>query len=286
MDDFAFARAMGALAAGEAPFAVATIVRTFGSTLGKPGFRLLIGADGAVLEGSLGGGCPEGPIVSAALEAIESGRPRLLRVYLQDAEAAVKATVAPVEEEVHVEVDCGGGMDVYVEPFRPTPRLVLLAGSGQDAVVDHLVPLAKALEFTVIVVGRAPDAGEDEVHDPLDFDLSAFAWRPSDAVLVLTRTERSVGLLEELSRTPVAYVGLMASRRRARRTREALEDHGVPEAFRRSLHAPVGLDIGARTPGEIALSILAEIVALQRGVPSPSKGDVTASGRRVPSKGG
>lgn len=267
MNDLAFARALGRLGEGTDPFAVATIVRTVGSSLGKPGFKILIAHDGEVLAGSLGGGCPEGPVVAAAQKAMKKGRPTVLRVYLEDTDAAVQATVEAADDEVHVETDCGGVLEVYVEPYLPRDRLVILGQGGRDDVEDHLVQLGKALDFNVVVVDHAPSLSSppDELLDALDFDLRAYPWQPSDAVVLLVKSEASVGMLADLSACDVRYVGLLASRSRARKNVQELRDRGVSQSFLDRVRTPVGLDIGARTPGEIALSILAEIVAVRRG---------------------
>ncbi len=267
MDDLAFARALGRLGEGSDPFAVATIVRTVGSSLGKPGFKILISHEGEVLAGSLGGGCPEGPVVAAARRAMKEARPSMLRVYLEDADAAVQATVEAADEEVHLETDCGGVLEVYVEPYIPKERLVIVGQGGRDAVEDHLVQLGRLLGFHLVVVDHAPSlsAEPDELLDDLEFDVQAFPWRPSDAVVLLVKSERSVGMLADLSGFDLRYVGLLASRSRGRKTLEALRKQGVSKEFLDRVRTPVGLDIGARSPEEIALSILAEIVAVRRG---------------------
>lgn len=271
MDDLAFARAVGRLGEGSDPFAVATIVRTAGSTLGKPGFKILISHQGEVLAGTLGGGCPEGPVVAAARKSMEEGRPTMLRVHLEDVEAAVQATVEPADDEVHVETDCGGMLEVYVEPYVPRERLIILGQGGRDDVEDRLVELGKLLGFHVTVVDHAPSLSvePDRLLDDLDFEAEAFPWRPSDTVVLLVKSERSVGMLEGLSVSGVRYVGLLASRSRAEKNLRALREKGVPGDFLRRVHTPVGLDLGARTPAEIALSILAEAVAVRHGRAGP-----------------
>lgn len=267
MDSLAFATLMGDLARADDPFAVATIVRTFGSTLGKPGFRILVSKEGEVLHGSLGGACPEGPIVSAAVEAMAEGRPRLVRVHLEGLESSIQASIERVEDEVHLETECGGGMDIYIEPYVQAERLVILGHGGRDELEDRLVALGKMLDFRVVVVDHSPalSTEPDELHDELDFDLGAFEWRPTDTVVILSRTERSTGMLEDLSGSGVRYVGLLASRKRAQRSLDALRRKGVTEEYLETIRTPVGMDIGAIGPGEIALSIMADVVAARRG---------------------
>lgn len=265
---------MGDLARADDPFVVATIVRTFGSTLGKPGFRILVSKEGQVLHGTLGGACPEGPIVSVAIEALAEGRPRLIRVYLEGTESSIKASIERVEDEVHVETECGGGMDIYVEPYIQAERLVILAHGGRDELEDRLVALGKMLDFRVVVVDHSPalSTEPDELHDELDFDVGSFAWRPTDTVLILNRTERSTGILEDLSGAGLRYVGLLASRKRAERNLDALRKKGVAKEYLETVRTPVGLDIGAIGPAEIALSIMADVVAARRGKVMPGMG--------------
>ncbi len=281
MDSFAFARMLGELAHGDDPFAVATIVRTYGSTLGKAGFRILVSKEGEVLQGTLGGACPEGPIVSAAMEALAEGRPRMVRVHLEGLESSVQVSIERLEDEVHVETECGGGMDIYIEPYVQAERLVILGHGGRDELEDRLVALGKMLDFRVVVVDHSPALSiePDELHDELDFDLRAFEWRSTDTAVILNRTERVVGMLQDLQGSGVRYVGLLASRNRAEKTLEALEKKGLSKEYLETIRTPVGLDIGAVGPGEIALSIMAEVVAARRGKDVAGVG--TAVGARL-----
>ncbi len=274
MDDFAFARNLGEMGRGLNPFAVATIVRTFGSSLGKPGFKIIVSHEGEVLQGTLGGGCPEGPIIATALEAIKEGVPALVRVYLEDVDSSIKASVERVEDEIHVETDCGGGMDIYIEPYLPKERLVIVGQGGRDEIEDHLVKLGRMLDFHVVVVDHAPDLSTqaDELLDDLDFDFNAFEWSSSDSVVLLAKSERTVGILADLSGTGVRYVGLLASGKRARKNLKALRDRGIPEDYLKRVRTPIGVDMGAESPAEIALSIMAEVVASRHGRILPGKG--------------
>lgn len=276
MDDLQHARLLGRLADEGTPFAVATVVRIEGSSLGKPGFRMVISEAGEVLRGTLGGACPDGPIVQVAQETLESGDPRLVKVFLEDVATAVEATVRSQDrDEIHVETNCGGMMEVYVEPFRPRERLIVVGEGGRDPVEDRLVQMGKILGFEVVVVNHQPVLSE-EPHRLLDtpnYDLRDFAFRGTDSVLVLTKGARDVDHLEALATAPVRYVGLLASRKRVEEDRAALRERGIGEGFLDRLHAPIGVDLGAVSPAELALSILAEVVATRHGRVLPRKGE-------------
>ena len=115
-----FAGALAKLTADGTPFAVATVVKTEGSSLGKPGFKVVISETGEVLHGSLGGVCPESAVTDIARETMKSGVPRTVKVYLESVEESVAAVVkGRKEDETHVETNCGGMMVIFVEPYLP-----------------------------------------------------------------------------------------------------------------------------------------------------------------------
>ena len=268
MDAAAFVRTISDLASRREPFAVASVVRTEGSTLGKPGFKVVISRDGSIVQGTLGGGCPDGPIVHVGLQAMETGTPRVVRVHLVDVTNAVQGTIASESpDEIYVETNCGGIMEIYVEPYLPPNRLVVVGQGGRDELEDLLVHFGKRLGYEVVVVDHLPALTEkpDQLIQDMDYDLAAFPFGPRDAVVVLTKGERDVRILKALSQVRVGYVGMLSSRTRTQQNLAALRAGGVPESFLAALHAPIGLDIGGRTPAELALAILAEVVAVRNG---------------------
>ncbi len=270
-----FSERVRELAATHRPFAMATVVRTDGSALAKPGFKLLIAHDGRIAGGSFGGGCPEGPIVSVAEEAMRTGESRVVRIHLVDAKRALSGMTDAGPDEIWVETDCGGTLEVHVEPMLPADRLVLVGQGGRDEVEAALVRLGRALDFEVVVVDPLPDpdlAPDRTVRASVP-DPESLALGERDSVVVLTKGERDVAILSALRSVPLRYVGLLASRHRASRDREALRAAGVPEPFLSALRSPVGLDLGATTPNEIALSILAEVVAARHGRATPPRTD-------------
>lgn len=263
-----FTKMLHSLTTKGAPFAVATVVKTEGSSLGKAGFKVIISGAGEVLYGTLGGVCPESAMVSVAKNTMATGTPRLVKVFLESVEDAVGATLkSQSEDEIHVETDCGGTMEVYVEPYLPQQRLILVGHGGKDDVEDALVKLGGMLDFEIVVIDHSPMLGQrpDVLIQKPDYDLAGFDFDDGDSVVVLTRGERDVEVLEALSKHKLRYVGMLASGRRGREDLAKLRDKRVPEQFVSSIRVPVGADIGAVTAPEIALSILTEVVAAKYG---------------------
>jgi len=268
LDPARYVRTLSDLASRREPFAVAAVVKTEGSTLGKPGFKTVISKDGEILYGTLGGGCPDGPIVQVALQTMQTGVPRVVRVHLVDVTRAVEGTVTSEDpDEIYVETNCGGTLEIYVEPYLPPHRLVLVCQGGRDEIEEHLVHFGKRLGYEVVVVDPSPALTEkpDELIEAKKYDLSAFPFGPRDAVVILTRGDRDVPVLQALSKVSAGYVGMLSSRTRTRQNFETLRSLGVAEEFLRSIHTPIGLDLGGHAPSEIALAILAEITAARHG---------------------
>jgi len=263
-----FAKMMDTLASRGTPFAVATVVKTKGSSLGKPGFKVIISGAGEVVYGSLGGVCPESAIASAAKITMRTGSPKMVKVFLENVEDAVGAVLkSQSEDEIHVETNCGGTMEIYIEPYLPQQRLVLIGQGGKDDVEEALVKLGKMLDFEVVVIDHTPVLSEkpDKLITAVDYDIGAFDFGSTDAVVVLTRGERDIGTLQKLSKFKLRYVGMLSSRRRVAENLAKLRSLGVREDFVASLRSPAGADIGSITAAEIALSIMAEIVAGKYG---------------------
>ena len=269
-----FAKMLDSLTSRGVPFAVATVVKTEGSSLGKPGFKVIISSTGEALYGSLGGVCPESAIASVVKKAIRTGTPKVVKVHLESVENSVGAVLkSQNEDEIHVETNCGGSMEIYVEPFLPQQRLVLIGQGGKDDVEDALVRLGKFLDFEVVVIDHSPVLSEqpDLLINDVSYDPGSFGFEGSDSVVVLTRGARDVEILRALSKFKLRYVGLLASHLRARENADKLRAAGADEQFLAYLRSPVGSDIGAVTPAEIALSIMSEIVAQKYGKDVPRK---------------
>jgi xanthine dehydrogenase accessory factor len=256
------------LAEKREPFVVATVVRIHGSSLGKPGFKAVISREGRIIFGTIGGVCPESAVATMAQDALRTGQAKVVKVHLQDARSALEGTLKnPSADEVYVETNCGGMMEIYVEPYLPADRLVLIGQGGKDDVEDGLVRMGKTLGFETIVIDHLPVLSEDPdvLVTDLDYDLSAFQFADSDSVVVLTKGERDVPTLEVLSKRRLRFVGILASLQRVTEDVDELKRRGVALGFVESLHAPIGADIGAVTPEEMVVSIMADVIATKRG---------------------
>ncbi|MFN2165117.1 MAG: XdhC family protein, partial [Anaerolineae bacterium] len=261
------------LAAREAgqPVALATVVRARGSVPRHAGSKMLIYPDGR-LAGTVGGGELEARIRDEALAALQDGRPRLVPYSLVD----------PARGDPGV---CGGEVEVYVEPHH-SPASVLVIGCGH--VGQAVATLAGWLGYRVAVQDdRQELASPDVIPDAdaylagtIDEALEAFQVTDNCYVVVVTRNvlvDRQV--LPLLLATPAPYIGVIGSRRRWAETKRLLVEDGLSETDLGRFHSPIGLDLKAETPREIALSIMGEITAYRRGgVAAPlaaAKGDVS-----------
>jgi xanthine dehydrogenase accessory factor len=237
-----FGRLAELTAAGEA-FALATVTWRRGPSSGKGGSRAVVHPDGRV-EGWLGGACAEPTVVRQALEALQDGESRLLVLGADDDRPGVTAVSMACSSE--------GAMEVFVEPVLPVPDVWVV---GRSPAVQTLVALVGALGWSAHQVDGSADSG------PLD--LAGVG--PRSMVVVATQGHYDEPALEAALATPAAYVGLVASAKRASAVREFLAGGGVSEEALLRLRAPAGLDLGATEHHEIAVAILAELVALRAG---------------------
>jgi xanthine dehydrogenase accessory factor len=267
-------RFINELAERREPFVIATVVRVHGSSIGKPGFKAVVSKDGRIIQGTVGGVCPESAIATMAMEALKTGKARVVKVYLEDARAALEGTLKNASpDEVYVETNCGGMMEIYVDPYLPADRLIMIGQGGKDDVEEGLVKFGKALGFETIVIDHLPVLSEDpdRLISDLDYDIDKFDFADSDSVVVLTKGERDVKTLEALENKKLRFVGLMASVQRTTDDLRELKSRGVSQSFIDSIHVPIGVDIGAVSPEEISLSIMADIVATKHGKRLPHK---------------
>jgi xanthine dehydrogenase accessory factor len=245
-------------------FALATVVRAERPTSAKAGAKAIITADG-VLTGWVGGSCAQPAVIREARKALEDGQPRFVR--LTPPEKLGKAAHAQAGI-IEVALTCisGGTLEVYIEPYLPQPQLVII---GHLPIAEALAALGKGLNYTLTVMGldatpeRFPQA--DLVLDRLDF--SRVRLTSQTYVVVATHGNYDEEALEWALNTQAAYVALVASPKRAEAVLQYLRTTGLAETRLARLKCPAGLDIGASTPEEIALSILAEIVQLRRRAP-------------------
>jgi xanthine dehydrogenase accessory factor len=247
----------GELARRGEPFAVATVVRCERPTSAKPGAKALIRRDGTV-SGWIGGSCAEPVAVKEALGALEDGAPRFLVLV---GKGGVPLGRADGVREYTMTCHSGGTLEIFVEPILPKPALVLV---GSGPVVETLADLAGAAHFTVTIVEpESPEPAHGRAHRTVDA-LESAGITARTAVVVATHGRFDEDALEQALRSEAEYVSLVASPTRAEVVRDALRARAVPSDRLGRLKAPAGLDLGAVTPEEIAVSILAEIIAHRR----------------------
>ena len=252
-----FAAVAAALERGEAA-ALVTIVSTLGSTPQRVGAKMLVFADGRIV-GTIGGGCYENDAFWKAREAIANRRPLLLHYELSDDFAQETGLI------------CGGQMDVYIEPIEPSPDLYII---GAGHVGFHLARAAHEVGFSVRVVDdrekfanaeRFPTAEEIVVDDIPAWIARAHLPPHAYAVIVTRGHTNDLEALRALAPVELRYLGLIGSRAKVARIYEALRTDQMPDEYLQRVHAPIGLDIGAVTPQEIAVAILAELIAVKHG---------------------
>jgi xanthine dehydrogenase accessory factor len=246
------------LSARGEPFVLATVVWRRAPSSGKPGSRAVITPDGEV-HGWLGGACAEPVVVREALRALEEETPRLMFLgQPEDREGADREGVLFVPIACQSE----GAMEIYVEPMVPAPHLVAI---GRTPAVSALALMAAALGWRTVVVDEggspADHPGADLVVPVLDLEAAGVA--EGSVVVVATQGHYDEDALERALATPAAYVGLVASRKRAEAVMGLLRDRGIAEEALSRVHAPAGIDLGPVTSEEIAVAILAEIVKLR-----------------------
>jgi xanthine dehydrogenase accessory factor len=250
--------------AGE-PFAVATVVRTVSLTAAKAGAKAVVRSDGAMSAGWIGGGCARAAVLKAAREALGDGRPRLVSVQPGDALQAHGVTAGETKEGVEFARNMcpsQGTMDVFVEPVLPRPELLIC---GATPVAVALADLAPRLGFLVAVAAPAEDHGRFAHADVAiaGYDLSSLM--PAERyIIVATQGRGDEAALTAALGAPAAYLAFVGSHRKAEALRRSLAAKGIDAGRLAAMRSPAGLDIGAVTPEEIALSILAEIVQVRR----------------------
>jgi xanthine dehydrogenase accessory factor len=252
-----FAALAAALEAGE-PVALVTITGSTGSTPQRVGAKMLVYEDGRTV-GTIGGGCYENEAFWKAREAIKSRKPLNMSFELNDDFAQETGLV------------CGGQMDVFIEPVESSPELYVF-GAGH---VGHFVgKMAHDVGFRVHVVDDrekfanaerfGPDI--DVIVDDIPIWLEKHTLSATTYAVVVTRGHRhDLETMRGLLRSPLRYLGLIGSKAKVKRIFDMLREEGVTPDTLRPVHAPIGLDIGAITPQEIAVSIVAELIAVKHG---------------------
>jgi xanthine dehydrogenase accessory factor len=242
--------------------ALCTVIRSEGSTPRHVGSKMLVYQDGQFL-GTVGGGELESRVIQAALATLTNGRAETLSYTMAD----------PARGDPGV---CGGQVEVFVEPIFPPPTLVVIGAGHVGKAVVHL---AKWLGFYVVVCDDRPDFCRPEVIPGADAyfpvamqELPERIQIDQRTILILTTRGSGVDIagITPLLDSPAAYIGVIGSRRRWATTVKALKEKGVADEKIGRVHSPMGLELQAETPQEIAVSILAEVLMIKdRGTGKP-----------------
>jgi xanthine dehydrogenase accessory factor len=241
------------------PFVIATVVRAEKPTSAKVGAKAIITEDGS-LSGWIGGSCAEPTVKREARKALQDGQPRLIRLCPPE-----KLGTAPQEGVTEIALTCisGGTLEIYIEPQLAQPHLVVI---GHLATAEALVGLGKDLGWRVSLMGldvtreRFPDT--DHIFDELDF--SKLTITKNSYVVVASHGNYDEDMLVAALQSEAPYVALIASKKRATAILQYLNEANLTQGQIARLKYPAGLDFGAVTPEEIALSILAEIIQRRR----------------------
>ena len=238
--------------------AVATIVNVRGSIPSFKSAKMLVRDDGTI-AGTIGGGCVEAEVWQAARGVIASERPTTLSFDLNQ------------DPKYDTGLVCGGTLEIFVEPVLP-PALLYIFGAGHVAL--ELYRAARSAGFeTIVTDDRATYANRERFPDAReviaeDFDQALARLKPSESsyLVIVTRGHHDdMRVLRWAVQTPARYIGMVGSKRKAITIYRALLEEGLKPALFDRVHSPVGLDIGAVTPEEIAVSIMAEIIGIRRG---------------------
>jgi xanthine dehydrogenase accessory factor len=250
--------------AGE-PFALATVVRTVAATAAKAGAKAVILPDGTISEGWIGGGCARAAVLKAARDSLADGRSRLVSVQPPDALDVQGHKAGDEQGGVRFAKNMcpsQGTMDIFVEPVLPRPKVVIC---GSSPVAVAVASLSSRTGFAVTVC--AP-AAEQNAFSDADRRIEGYALPVEDTgsryVVVSTQGRGDEAALLAALAVDVEYVAFVGSRKKAEALKAALAQRGIAADRLAKLKAPAGLDLGAITPDEIAISILAEIVAVRR----------------------
>jgi xanthine dehydrogenase accessory factor len=246
------------------PYALATVVRTVSATAAKAGAKAVILADGTVGAGWIGGGCARGAVLRAAKDALADGQPRLVSV--QPEEQLRESHVQAGETRNGVQFArnfCAskGTMDVFVEPVLPPPRLRIC---GASPVAVALAALAPQIGFEVTIEAPVADHAAFASPEALADGYTGALATADEFIVVATQGRGDSEALKAAIAAGGRYTAFVGSARKVGVLKAALQTEGCPAAWLDGLHAPAGLDLGAITAEEIALSILAEIVRERR----------------------
>jgi xanthine dehydrogenase accessory factor len=239
------------------PAALATIISSRGSTPREVGSKMLIKSDGSIVE-SIGGGLMEAQVVKKAMDVIKHGKPEIISLNLNANEAAKEGAL------------CGGKLEIFIEPLLPAERVYIFGGGH---ISYYLTPMASAVDFQITVIDdreefanseRFPQVDEIIVNEFEKAIQNLCPHRHSYIVIVTRGHSYDELVLQWALNTSARYIGMIGSESKIKTIFANLEAKGVPSKKLKKVHSPIGLPIGAQTPAEIAVSIIAELIEARR----------------------
>jgi xanthine dehydrogenase accessory factor len=245
------------LVANGESFVTATVVRCEPPTSGKPGDKAIIRGE-EVAWGWIGGGCAQPVVIKEAKKALAEGKPKLVRISPSPSN--------PEEGIVDYTMTChsGGALDIYLEPVLPKPQILIL---GRSPVAQFLAQIGSAVGYAVSIVTEDAAEGFADVKmiQSRNFSLEQTRVTPETFVVVSTQGEGDEDALEQALNSGAGYIAFVASKTKAGKLLQYLQDKGMTPEKAQQLRAPAGLNIGAKSPEEIAVSVLAEIIQIRAG---------------------
>ncbi len=243
------------------PFALAVVVRRDEPSSGKVGDKAVINKFGEII-GWVGGGCVKAIIIKEAEDAMKTGRARLVKIGKNTSSVNAEGIM-----EYKMTCQSEGTVEVFIEPVLPPPHLVVV---GKSAIARSLVKMAKTMGYRVTAM--ANDARPDTFENP-DQLITQLNWaqvktHPSTSILVATQGEQDETALEQALQQKYAYLGFVASKKKKESVFSYLEDLGLDKIAIHGIKSPAGIDINAKKPEEVAISILAEIIQVRNNLPA------------------
>jgi xanthine dehydrogenase accessory factor len=263
------------------PFVLATVVRCESPTSAKPGAKCIVDTEGRI-SGWIGGGCAQPAVIAAARKALADGQPRLIRISPTKGGLAEEGI-----QDFAMTCHSGGTLDIFLEPFALRPSLLVM---GASPAALALAGLAGRTGFDVFAAAPGADAGMfPDARQVLDgTDLSGLTCGTPGFVVVATQGKRDEPSLEAALATGAGYIAFIASERKAAKLRTYLKERGHDSLRVDAVVSPAGVEIGAVTPEEIAISVLAGLVKARREgtqagptVPEQSLAGPTAAGSAI-----
>jgi xanthine dehydrogenase accessory factor len=246
------------------PFAIAMVVRREAPSSGKTGDKAVINKFGE-LTGWIGGGCVQSIIIKEAEDAMKSGKPKLVKIG-NSLPASNQDGVIEYKMTCHSE----GTVEIYIEPVLPAPHLLVM---GNSAIARALLKIGKVAGYRVTAV--APDAkpGSFEKVDELitQLNLKQVKTTCATSIVVATQGEQDETALEQALSKPSVYIGFVSSKKKKANVMAYLQQSGQDKKKLDTIHSPAGIDINAKTPEQVAISILAEIIQIQTSLPAASE---------------